>query len=238
MDKLKKLKIHLYADGADLNSIKILNNNPLVKGFTTNPSLMKSVGVTNYKEFAEQILNIVNNKPISFEVFSDNLAEMEKQALQISKWGKNVNVKIPITNSKGESCADLIKKLTDDKISCNITAIFTIQQIETLLKKINTSTEVILSIFAGRIADAGIDPIPIMTKAKSICSSNKNIKILWASTREIFNIFQAEQCKSDIITVPHGLLKKLDNIGKDLDEFSIDTIKQFLKDSSVLKLKI
>jgi|TARA_B100000929_G_C15432499_1_gene395179 transaldolase len=162
---------------------------------------------------------------------------MENQAREIASWAKNINVKIPITNSKGESCNLLIQKLNQSGISCNVTAIFTLKQISELINKLNSSTEVILSIFAGRIADTGEDPMPLMQKAKEICNNKENIKILWASTREIYNIFQAEKCKSDIITVPHGLLKKLGYIGKDLDQFSLDTIKQFLKDSSIFNLK-
>ena len=160
------------------------------------------------------------------------------KAREISSWAKNVFVKIPITNSKGESCSKLIKKLNNDGIFCNVTAIFTQDQIERLTSDLNSSTEIILSIFAGRIADTGEDPCPLMKRAKQISINKKNIKILWASTREIFNIFEAERCNSDIITVPHDLLKKLNYIGKDLNEFSLDTIKQFLKDSSTLKIKI
>lgn len=238
MDIINKLGIKIYADGADLESIEFYNKSSFVKGFTTNPSLMKSVGVTDYKQFAKKILSIVKVKPISFEVFSDNLIEMEKQAKEIFSWGNNINVKIPISNSKGESCSELIQKLIENNISCNVTAIFTIKQIEELIDKINSPTDLILSIFAGRIADTGEDPIPIMKEAKKICSNKKNIQILWASTREIQNIFQAESCNSDIITVPHNLLKKLNYIGKDLNEYSLETIKQFLKDSSSLNLKI
>tara|TARA_Y100000992_G_C21139679_1_gene430760 strand:+ start:111 stop:821 length:711 start_codon:yes stop_codon:yes gene_type:complete len=236
MNKLKNLKISIFADGADFDSIKLYNDHELIKGFTTNPSLMKSVGVTNYKEFAKKILSIVKIKPISFEVFSDDLIEMEKQAKEISSWGKNINVKIPIINSQGESCSNLIQKLIKNNISCNVTAIFTIEQIEELVNKVNSSTDLILSIFAGRIADTGKDPTPIMKEAKKICSSKENIKILWASTREIQNIFQAESCNSDIITVPHNLVKKLNYVGKDLNEYSLETVKQFLKDSSNLKI--
>ena len=238
MDKLKKLKISIYADGADFDSIKLYNEDELIKGFTTNPSLMKSVGVTDYKKFAEKILSIVKSKPISFEVFSDDLVEIEKQAKEIASWGKNINVKIPVTNTKGESCDLIIKKLNHSGVVCNVTAIFTINQITKLIENLNPSTKIILSIFAGRIADTGEDPVPLMKQAKEICKQNKNIKILWASTREIYNIFEAEKCNSDIITVPYDLIKKLKYVGKDLDQFSLDTIKQFLKDSSVFNLKI
>jgi transaldolase len=238
MDKLKKLKISIYADGADFESIKLYNEDELIKGFTTNPSLMKSVGVTDYKNFAEKILSIVKSKPISFEVFSDDLIEIEKQAKEIASWGKNINVKIPVTNTKGESCDLIIKKLNHSGVVCNVTAIFTINQITKLIENFNPSTKIILSIFAGRIADTGEDPVPLMKKAKEICKQNKNIKILWASTREIYNIFEAEKCNSDIITVPYDLIKKLKYVGKDLDQFSLDTIKQFAKDSSVFNLKV
>jgi transaldolase len=238
MDKLKNLKVSIYADGADFDSIKIYNEDEIVKGFTTNPSLMKSVGVTDYKNFAKKILSTVRVKPISFEVFSDDLIEIEKQAKEIASWGKNINVKIPVTNTKGESCDLIIKRLNQSGIVCNVTAIFTINQIRKIIDNLNPSTEIILSIFAGRIADTGENPVPLMKKAKEICKKNKNIKILWASTREIYNIFEAENCNSDIITVPYDLIKKLKYVGKDLNQFSLDTIKQFVKDSSIFNLKI
>ena len=201
MNKLNELKIQIYADGADFDSIQTYNQDPIIKGFTTNPSLMKSVGVNDYEEFAKEILSIVKIKPVSFEVFSDDLVEMENQANHLAKWGQNVYVKIPITNSEGKRCNSLIKKLNKNGILCNVTAIFTLKQIRELENELDTSSEIILSIFAGRIADTGEDPILLMKEAKKICEKKKNIKILWASTREIYNIFQAEDCKSDIITL-------------------------------------
>jgi transaldolase len=238
MGKIDDLKINIYADGADLESIEKYNKDPLIKGFTTNPSLMKSAGIKDYKKFAKKILSIVKHKPVSFEVFADEISEMETQAIEISNWGKNVNVKIPITNSKGVSCDSLIRKLNNMNIICNVTAIFTLKQIQVLIMKLEGKTDIILSIFAGRIADTGIDPTNLMKEVKKICKYKSNIKILWASTREIINIFQAEECKTDIITVPHDLLKKIIYIDKDLNDFSLDTIKQFLIDSSDLNLKI
>lgn len=237
MGKIDNLKINIYADGADLDSIEKYNKDPLIKGFTTNPSLMKAAGIQDYKEFAKKILLIVKHKPVSFEVFADEISEMEIQATEISSWGENVNVKIPITNSKGESCNSLIKKLNTMNVICNVTAIFTLKQIQDLVIGLDSRTEIILSIFAGRIADTGIDPTSLMKEAKKICIDKNNIKILWASTREIINIFQAEECMTDIITVPHDLLKKMIYLDKDLNDFSLDTIKQFLRDSSGLDLK-
>lgn len=223
--------IKIFADGADLNSINKLNKNPIISGFTTNPTLMKSAGITNYKEFALSVLNNIKDKPISFEVFADDINEMKKQAIEIASWAENVNVKIPITNTKKESTVDLISELTQEGITCNVTAIFTTKQVKDLLLNLNKTSKVIISVFAGRIADTGIDPIEIMSESSKIIKDYENAELLWASPREILNIFQAISSNCDIITVPDNLLSKLNNIGKNLEDFSLETVKMFYNDA-------
>tara|TARA_Y100000992_G_C21232293_1_gene476114 strand:+ start:311 stop:1024 length:714 start_codon:yes stop_codon:yes gene_type:complete len=236
--KLDNLNIKIFADGAELESIKKLNSNKFIKGFTTNPSLMKKAGINNYKDFAIKLLSEIKDKPISFEVFSDEIQEMEKQAYEISKWGKNVNVKIPVTNTKKESTAELIRKLSSKGIICNITALFTTDQIKLVYDAIDKSTPSILSVFAGRIADTGIDPSNIMRYSVDLVKSKPGIEILWASTRETLNIFQAEKIGCQIITVPHEILGKLNYLDKNLEDFSLETVKSFYKDSIAAGFKI
>ena len=238
MNKLKNLDIKIFADGADLASIENLNMNQDISGFTTNPSLMKKAGITDYKKFCQDVLKITKNKPVSFEIFSDDLDEMYDQANEIASWGKSIFVKIPITNSKGEKTFGLIKKLLEKKIKCNVTAILTIQQVKEIYEISNSETDVIISIFAGRIADTGIDPILMMSEAVNICKTKKNIEILWASTRELINIFQANQINCQIITVPHDILKKISLIGKNLDDLSLETVQMFLNDATKAGYKI
>ena len=238
MKKLKDLDIKIFADGADLVSIENLNMNQDISGFTTNPSLMKKAGITDYKKFCQDVLKITKNKPVSFEIFSDDLDEMYDQAKEIASWGKSIFVKIPITNSKGEKTSDLIKKLLENKIKCNVTAILTIQQVKEIYEISKSETDVIISIFAGRIADTGIDPILMMSEAVNICKTKNNIKILWASTRELINIFQANQINCHIITVPHDILKKISLIGKNLDDLSLETVQMFLNDATKAGYKI
>ena len=238
MNKLKNLDIKIFADGADLASIENLNMNQDISGFTTNPSLMKKAGITDYKKFCQDVLKITKNKPVSFEIFSDDLDEMYDQANEIASWGKSIFVKIPITNSKGEKTFGLIKKLLEKKIKCNVTAILTIQQVKEIYEISNSETDVIISIFAGRIADTGIDPILIMSEAVNICKTKKNIEILWASTRELINIFQANKINCQIITVPHDILKKISLIGKNLDDLSLETVQMFLNDANKAGYKI
>ena len=229
--KFNDLKIKIFADGADLKSIEALNAQAYIKGFTTNPTLMRKSGITDYKKFALEVLKIVKNKPISFEVFSDDINEMEQQATEIFSWGTNVNVKIPITNTQDLSTAGLIKKLSSRKVVCNVTAIFTLNQLNEVLKVLALETPAILSIFAGRIADLGIDPMNIMSEAVKLAKIRPKSNILWASTREVLNIFQAEQAGCQIITVPHDILKKLSNVGKDLKKSSLETVSMFYKDA-------
>tara|TARA_B100001248_G_C27388828_1_gene461172 strand:- start:1674 stop:2387 length:714 start_codon:yes stop_codon:yes gene_type:complete len=236
--RLDELKIKIFADGADIESIQKLNKLNYIQGFTTNPSLMKKAGINNYKDFAIDLLSKIKDKPISFEVFSDELAEMEIQANEISKWGDNVNIKIPVTNTKREKATDLIRKLSSRGIACNVTALFTIQQIEEVFEAIDKSTPAILSIFAGRIADTGVDPSEIINHAVKLSKLKPNTKILWASTREILNIFQANNLGCHIITVPHDILNKLSSLNKSLDEYSLETVKSFYKDAVSAGFKI
>jgi len=233
--KLKRIKI--YADGADYSDFVNLNKSKIIKGFTTNPSLMRKSGVKNYEKFAKKLIKVIK-KPISFEVFSDELDEMYIQAKKISSWGNNVYVKIPIVNSKGVSTIRLIKKLNLEKIKLNITAVFTFNQVNKIINILNYQTPSIISIFAGRIADTGIDPINILKRSIKLKKNNKNIKILWASTREVLNIYQAENINCDIITVPIGIIKKLNLYKKNLKKYSIETAKDFYLDGLKSKYKI
>lgn len=235
---LSQLKVKIFADGANIDSIKSMSKLSYIKGFTTNPTLMKKSNIKDYKDFALEALKIVQNKPISFEVFADEIDEMENQAREINSWGKNIFIKIPVTNTKGESTANLISKLSNSGILCNVTAIFTKEQIFKIIEKINIDSKMILSVFAGRIADSGIDPVPVMQDIIYTLRDYKNIELLWASPRELLNIFQADQVGCHIITVADDLLKKLNNIGKDLNEFSLETVSMFYNDAQAAGYKI
>ena len=234
---VKKFKIKIFADGADITSIKELNKKKYISGFTTNPSLMKKAGVKDYKKFALSFLKLVPTKPISFEVFADNLNLMKKQAKEMSTWGKNVYVKIPITNSQGKKTIKIIKELSDEGIKLNITAILTKEQIHQTIKALNKKTKSIISIFSGRIADTGVSPEKII-KYSIKKSKKKNIEVLWASTRETYNIFEAEKLKVHIITVPHNILSKFNMLGMNLKKLSLNTVQSFLKDSIKAGFKI
>ena len=234
----KDFKIKIFADGADLKSVESLNKEEFIKGFTTNPSLMKKAGVTDYKAFSIDLIKLIGKKPISLEVFTDEIAEMEKQAKEISSWGDNVFVKIPITNTKGETTVRLVKKLLDSGVKCNVTAVFTITQVKEIFKNANDKTNLIISVFSGRIADTGRNPIKTIEESIKLCESKKNIEILWASTRELYNIVDAEKCNCHIVTVPYEILNKFKNIGKDLNLMSIDTVKSFYKDALTAGFKI
>jgi len=238
MNKKKKFNVSIYADGANITDMIRLSKIKYIDGLTTNPSLMRAAGVKDYEKFAKNILKKIDTKPISFEVFSDNLSEMEKQAFKISKWGKNINVKIPITNSKGLKTKSLIQKLSKSGIVCNVTAIFTLNQIKDLMSTMDINSNIILSVFAGRIADSGRDPENLMKECSKYLKKFKNAKLLWASTREIFNIYQAARSGCQIITVPDSLLSKLNLINKNLNLFSKETVKMFYKDALKSKFKI
>tara|TARA_Y100000591_G_C21731473_1_gene644348 strand:- start:57 stop:770 length:714 start_codon:yes stop_codon:yes gene_type:complete len=237
MKKILK-KIDIYCDGADFESMKFYYKKNFVKGFTTNPSLMNSSGIKNYQEFSKKALKIIKNKSLSLEVFSDDLDEMERQANIISTWGKNIYVKIPITNTKGKNCLPIVKKLLQKKIKVNITAVFTEKQILEIKKYIKKDSHVIVSIFAGRIADTGTDPNKMILKSIKLFKNYRNVKTLWASTREIFNIVQAAKLNCNIITVPISLLKKFNNLGKNLNTYSLETIKGFYTDAKKARYKL
>jgi len=231
MKGLKQFKIKLYADGADLKDMIGAYNEGIVSGFTTNPTLMKKAGVRNYEEFAISALKAIPDLPISFEVFSDDLAGMEREARKIAGWGKNAYIKIPVTNTKGESTAPIVKKLSMDGLQLNVTAILTIEQIKQVSQALSHETPSVVSVFAGRIADTGRDPMPIMKEAATIMKSNKKAELLWASTRELLNLVQAESCGCHIITITNDILKKVPMLGKDLKELSLDTVKMFYNDA-------
>lgn len=236
---IKKIlkKIELYSDGADEKEILYYNNLNIISGITTNPSLMKAAGVKNYINFAKKILKKVK-KPISFEIFADNEKDIYRQAKIISSWAKNVYVKIPVKNTKNLLLDRIIKKLSYEGVKLNITAVFTKQQIKKIITSLNSKTPSILSIFCGRIADAGYDPKKYILYANKIRKNKKNIKILWASTREIYNLVEADKYGCDIITVPSSILKKLNLLGKNLDKYSTETVKMFYEDAKKAGYKL
>lgn len=236
---MKNLNIKLYADGADIGEMYELYNKKIVSGFTTNPSLMRKSGVKDYKEFAKQVLELIPDMPISFEVFSDDFHEMEKEVREISSWGDNVYVKVPITNTKGTSTLPLIEKLSNDGIKLNVTAILTLGQVRSTVRVTSDKVPTIISVFAGRIADTGIDPTRIMRmSAVELISTKTKTELLWASTREVLNIIQAQDCGCDIITVTPDILKKLPMLGKDLTQLSLETVQMFHNDALSAGYKI
>ena len=238
MKKLADLKIKIFADGADKKGIMELYKNPHIKGFTTNPTLMKKAGINDYRAFAHEILKIITDRPVSFEVFADDFENMERQALEINTWGKNVYVKIPITNTKKENSCDLMKKLTKKGIKLNLTAIMTIEQVRNVVEAVKDTPSAFVSVFAGRIADTGRDPVPIMKECLEIMKPYKNVELLWASPREILNVFQADEIGVHIITVSHDILAKMNIVGKSLDDFSLDTVKMFHSDAQKAGYKL
>jgi len=230
---LQKLRVKIYADGADKAGILSLNANPLIQGMTTNPTLMRKAGVKDYEAFAKEMLQTVTTKPISFEVFSDEFAEMHRQALKIAQWGSNVYVKIPITNSRGESSLPLVKQLAAEKVQLNITALLTLDQVRGVAEALNPAVPSVVSVFAGRIADTGVDPEPLMRACGALLHGQPKAELLWASVREVLNIFQAENCGCQIVTVPHDILSKaIKMVGTDLGALSLDTVKMFAKDAT------
>jgi transaldolase len=231
MNKAKDLRIKLFADGADKAGMLEMHRNPLIKGFTTNPTLMRKAGISDYKAFARDILASIKDRPISFEVFSDEFDDMERQAKEIAGWGENVYVKIPVTNTRRESAAPLIQKLARAGIKLNLTAVMTLEQVAALGAAVKGGPPAIVSVFAGRVADTGRDPIPHMKKALELLKPYPNVELLWASPRELLNIFQADAAGCHIITATNDILKKLEMAGKDLGEFSLDTVKMFRDDA-------
>ncbi|MDO9085559.1 MAG: transaldolase [Anaerolineaceae bacterium] len=231
INSVEELKIKLFADGANKDDILQMYKKPYIKGFTTNPTLMRKAGVTDYKGFALDLLSIIQDLPISFEVFSDDLNEMESQANLISSWGENVFVKIPITNTEGISTVPIIKSLSKEKVKLNITAMMTVEQVKLVSEVVKNSSQIVLSVFAGRIADTGYDPIPLMQQALELINPYPKQELLWASPRELLNIIQADMIGCHIITATTDVLKKIDLIGKDLTEYSLDTVKMFRGDA-------
>jgi transaldolase len=231
MTSLANLKVKIFADGADRHGMLELYRNPLIKGFTTNPTLMRSAGIADYESFARDIVSVIPDRPISLEVFSDEFAEMEAQARRIASWGGNVYVKVPVTNTQGESSIPLIRALAKAGVKQNVTALMTLAQVRDVSGALASGPAACVSVFAGRIADTGRDPVPMMAAAVQMLAMYPQIELIWASPREILNIVHADQVGCHIITVTHDLLKKLSLIGKDLDEYSLDTVKMFHSDA-------
>jgi transaldolase len=233
MENIKNLKVKIFADGADKASMLDMNSRPYIQGLTTNPTLMKKAGIKNYKDFCLDILSVIKEKPLSFEVFSDDFLEMERQANEIASWGKNVYVKIPITNTKGELSTQLVKNLTRKKIKVNVTALMTLEQVAKTLDALDVSTPSYVSVFAGRIADTGMDPVPIMANAVQMLRSNEKAELIWASPRELINVFQANEIGCQVITATSDIINKLKMVGYDLNEYSLDTVKMFYEDAKL-----
>ena len=232
------MKIQIYCDSADLQTIKRLNKSSLVKGFTTNPSLMKSAGAKDYKEYSSKLLRICRKKPISLEVFGDTSDQMLKQAKIINSWGRNVYVKIPVVNSKGLYSGKVINILSNQGTKLNITAVYTVEQVKKIVKSINKNSKTIISIFSGRMGDVGKDPVPIIKESVRLTKRLKNVSILWASTREAYNYLQAKQSGCQLITMPSTIIEKVSKFGKTYQELTLDTVKKFLKDSKDSNFKI
>jgi transaldolase len=229
--KITDLKIKIFADGADLQDLLRLAGNPVIKGFTTNPTLMRKAGITDYVAFARQVLDHVKDRPVSFEVFSDDLDEMIAQGREIASWGKNVNVKIPVTNTKGEFTGRVISALSGSGVVVNVTAVFTVEQVRKVAAALSRDTKSIVSVFAGRIADTGRDPVPVLRDCLAALKDRSQAELLWASTREFLNIFHANDAGCHIITVTNDQLAKLPLVGKDLDAYSLETVEMFRKDA-------
>ena len=232
MRTVADLRVKIFADGADLPGITKLYANPVIKGFTTNPTLMRKAGVTDYAAFAREILKVVPDRPVSFEVFADDFPEIERQAHEIASWGANVNVKIPVTTTKGQFCGPVIQRLSAAGVVVNVTALMTLEQVKQVTECLSPKTVAIISVFAGRVADTGRDPVPMMAEAVKVMKAKPKAELIWASPRELLNIFQADDVGCHIITVTHDVLAKLSLVGKDLDEYSLDTVKMFHGDAT------
>jgi transaldolase len=238
MKTIDQLNVKIFADGADKASMLEMYAKPFVKGLTTNPTLMRKAGITDYKGFALDILSAIPDRSISFEVFSDDFAEMERQALEIASWGENVYVKVPITNTKREYCYDMVQKLAKQGVKLNVTALMTLGQVNRVVQVLDPKTPSYISVFAGRLADTGVDPVPVMAAAVEMMKQNPLSELIWASPRELLNIFQADTIGCQIITVTPGIIKKLALVGYDLDEYSLDTVKMFYNDATAAGYKI
>lgn len=228
---LDQLRVKIFADGADLQGMLQLYRNPYIKGFTTNPTLMRKSGISDYEGFARSVVENIPDRPISFEVFSDEFIEMGRQARKISSWGRNVFAKIPVTNTRQESSADLVRQLVAEGIQLNVTALLTPQQVETVSMALGSRVASFISVFAGRIADTGREPVPLMRQSLEMMAAFPNQQLIWASPRELLNIIQADQIGCHVITVTHEILRKLSIVGTDLDEYSLDTVKMFHSDA-------
>jgi transaldolase len=235
---VSRLRVKLFADGADLAGMREMAAQPAISGFTTNPTLMRKAGITDYAAFARDVLAIIPDRPISFEVFSDDFAEMERQARTIGAWGRNVYVKIPVTNTKGESAAKLVHTLSADGIKLNVTALMTLEQVAHVTDALSAETPAYVSVFAGRIADTGRDPMPIMRAAVARLAVKPQLELIWASPRELLNVFQADEVGCQIITATNDILKKLVTVGKDLTQYSLETVKMFHDDAQAAGFKI
>jgi transaldolase len=231
MTPLEQLKVQIFADGADKASMLALNAKPYIRGLTTNPTLMRKAGVVNYRSFAREVLAEIKHKPVCFEVLADDFAVMERQALEIASWGDNVFVKIPVTNTRSESSSALVRRLADSKVKVNVTALTTLSQVREVAAALNPTTASYVSVFAGRIADTGADPVPMMAQAVGILQKNPNAQLIWASSRELLNIFQAESIGCPVITLTSSILERLGLIGYDLAQYSLDTVRMFRDDA-------
>jgi transaldolase len=231
MVKLTDLRVKIFADGADLEGMKRMYAKPWIKGFTTNPTLMRKAGVEDYKAFARAVVQAVPDRPVSFEVLADDFEDMEAQALEIASWGEHINVKIPITNTKRESTCAVIQRLSSAGVKLNMTAVFTVDQVRAIVEHLDPRTPAMISVFAGRIADTGVDPMPVMLKALQLIAAHPKAELLWASPREILNVVQAHAMGCHIITVTHDLLNKLSLLGKDHADFSLETVEMFYRDA-------
>lgn len=238
MKKVEELKVKIFADGADTAGMLEMYAKPYIKGLTTNPTLMKKAGLTDYRAFCKDILASIKDKPISFEVFSDDFAEMERQALEIASWGDNVYVKIPVTNTKREPCYALVKKLASQKVKLNVTALMTLTQVRDVVASLDSNVPSYVSVFAGRIADTGRDPVPMMAAAVELLKNAPASELIWASPREVLNIFQAVEIGCHVITVTNDILRKLSLMHYDLDEYSLDTVKMFYSDAIAAGFKL
>ncbi|HEV3019677.1 MAG TPA: transaldolase [Burkholderiaceae bacterium] len=238
MKALEQLRVKIFADGADKAGMLEMYAKPHIKGLTTNPTLMRKAGIPDYRAFAREILELVRDKPISFEVFSDEFGEMERQAMEIASWGRNVYVKIPVTNTRAQSSAELIRRLAARRVQLNVTALMTLAQVRDVVDALDADTPAYVSVFAGRIADTGRDPMPLMSAAVQLLGLRPRAELIWASPRELLNIFHADQIGCHVITVTNDILKKLELIGKDLDEYSLDTVKMFRGDAVAANFRL
>jgi transaldolase len=238
MKSIDQLSVKIFADGADKAGMLEMHSKPYIKGLTTNPTLMRKAGITDYRAFAREILDLIRDKPISFEVFSDDFNEMERQAMEIASWGRNVYVKIPITNTKAESSCGLIRRLAERRVQLNVTALMTLQQVRDVVDALDHDTPSYVSVFAGRIADTGRDPMPLMSAAVQLLTLRPKAELIWASPRELLNIYHADQIGCHVITVTNDILKKLELVGKDLRDYSLDTVKMFRSDAVAANFRL